>query len=78
MFVTHSIAEAVMLSDRVVVMTGRPGRVEADETITLPRPRHPEQEETAEFFALETDLRRPRSATGRPAVTTTWAGRAGS
>jgi len=57
-FVTHSIAEAVMLSDRVVVMTGRPGRIEADREISLSRPRHPEQEETAEFFALETELRR--------------------
>ena len=57
-FVTHSIAEAVMLSDRVVVMTGRPGRIEADREIPLSRPRHPEQEETAEFFALETELRR--------------------
>ena len=57
-FVTHSIAEAVMLSDRVVVMTGRPGRIEADRVIPLSRPRHPEQEETAEFFALETELRR--------------------
>jgi NitT/TauT family transport system ATP-binding protein len=52
LFVTHSIAEAVMLSDRVVVMTGRPGRIEADREIPLSRPRHPEQEETAEFFAL--------------------------
>ena len=56
-FVTHSIAEAVMLSDRVVVMTGRPGRIEADLPIPLARPRHPEQEETTEFFALETELR---------------------
>jgi NitT/TauT family transport system ATP-binding protein len=57
-FVTHSIAEAVMLSDRVVVMTGRPGRIEADREIPLSRPRRPDQEETAEFFALETELRR--------------------
>ncbi len=57
-FVTHSIAEAVVLSDRVVVMTGRPGRIEADERVTLPRPRHPEQEETTAFFTLETRLRR--------------------
>jgi len=57
-FVTHSIAEAVMLSDRVVVMTGRPGRIQADESIPLPRPRRPDQEETTEFFELETRLRR--------------------
>jgi NitT/TauT family transport system ATP-binding protein len=57
-FVTHSIAEAVMLSDRVVVMTGRPGRIQADEPIPLARPRRPDQEETTEFFELETRLRR--------------------
>ena len=65
-FVTHSIAEAVMLSDRVVVMTGRPGRVDADETVGLARPRRPEQEETTEFFALETDLRRRLRTGDRP------------
>jgi NitT/TauT family transport system ATP-binding protein len=65
-FVTHSIAEAVMLSDRVVVMTGRPGRIEADREIPLSRPRHPEQEETAEFFALETELRRALRTGRRP------------
>ena len=65
-FVTHSIAEAVMLSDRVVVLTGRPGRVDTDETIPLARPRRPEQEETAEFFALETALRRRLRTGDRP------------
>jgi NitT/TauT family transport system ATP-binding protein len=37
--VTHSIVEAILLSDHVVVLTRRPGRVKAQLTIDLPRPR---------------------------------------
>jgi NitT/TauT family transport system ATP-binding protein len=51
LFVTHSVAEAVMLSDRVVVMSPRPGRVEHEEPIGLPRPRRPEQEDGPQFAA---------------------------
>ena len=48
LFVTHDIDEAVMLADRVLVMTGRPGRIRADIAIPIERPRgltfrdHPE------------------------------------
>lgn len=39
LMVTHDIDEAILLSDRVIVLSGRPGAVAADLTITLPRPR---------------------------------------
>ncbi len=39
LFITHAIEEAVFLSDRVVALSGRPGRIVADLTIDLPRPR---------------------------------------
>jgi NitT/TauT family transport system ATP-binding protein len=39
--ITHSIAEAVMLSDRVLVLSDRPGRLVEDLRIDLPRPRDP-------------------------------------
>jgi len=40
-YVTHNVAEAIYLADRVIVMTPHPGRVKAEVPITLPRPRNP-------------------------------------
>lgn len=37
--VTHDIAEAVLLADRVIVMTARPGKIKSDQIIDIPRPR---------------------------------------
>ena len=48
-FVTHSVFESVFLSDRVVVMTRRPGRIAADLAIDLPYPRETALRTTAEY-----------------------------
>ncbi|MWV58937.1 ABC transporter ATP-binding protein [Rathayibacter sp. VKM Ac-2754] len=57
-FITHDISEAVYLSDRVLVMSPRPGRVVADLPIDLPRPRGEQTRELPEFAHLAAELRR--------------------
>ena len=56
LFVTHQIDEAVYLSDRVVVMAARPGRVIADIEIDIPRPRGLSVKRTPEFARYEEEI----------------------
>ena len=44
LFVTHSIDEALLLADRILVFTPRPGRIAADIKVDLPRPRAPQSD----------------------------------
>ena len=57
LFVTHSIAEAVFLSDRVVVMTPRPGRIDSVIDIELPRPRTLAMRDTSQFSGYTKQIR---------------------
>jgi NitT/TauT family transport system ATP-binding protein len=52
LFVTHSISESIMLSDRVVLMSRRPGRVKDVLSVGFPRPRGPDLIGTPEFGSL--------------------------
>jgi NitT/TauT family transport system ATP-binding protein len=67
-FVTHSIAEAVFLSTRVVVMSARPGRVAELINIDLPQPRTAETREEPHFFELVTAVREALARGGADAV----------
>ena len=55
-FVTHSLEEAILLGDRVLVMSARPGTILADLRVPIPRPRTSEVRSTPEFAALETEI----------------------
>jgi NitT/TauT family transport system ATP-binding protein len=52
LFITHSISEAVALSDRVLVTTARPASIAADITIDLPRPRRDDVDDDPRFVEL--------------------------
>jgi NitT/TauT family transport system ATP-binding protein len=56
LFITHQIDEAIFLSDRVIVMSARPGRIISDIAIELPRPRSLELKRTAQFVAYEEQI----------------------
>jgi len=55
-FITHSIDEALILSDRIVVMSARPGRIKAILPNPLPHPRHVSVQLSPEYAALKTQI----------------------
>jgi len=55
-FVTHDISEAVQLSDRVIIISPRPGRIEVEITIDLPRPRNFNVMQSDEFHGYVKDI----------------------
>jgi len=57
LFITHDIEESIFLSDRIYVMTARPGRIKAEIKVPLPRPRTAEMTDTPEFISLVHQLK---------------------
>ena len=57
LFVTHTIDEAVFLADEIIVMTNRPGKVKAIISVNLACPRPHSLKNSAEFHAIEADVR---------------------
>lgn len=55
-FITHDIDEALLLGDRIVVMSARPGRIKTSIPVNLPRPRHYEVSTSQAFIELRRHL----------------------
>lgn len=71
LLVTHSIPEAIMMSDRVVVMSSRPGRVLQQVQIDLPRPREESLERSERFLDYAYQIKETLSqgtSRGRPSI----------
>ena len=56
LFVTHDIDEAILLADRVLVMSARPGRIARTIPITLPRPRSIESLTSPDFMSYKAQI----------------------
>jgi ABC-type nitrate/sulfonate/bicarbonate transport system ATPase subunit len=61
--VTHDIDEAIYMSDRILIMSARPGRIERDIEVALERPR---QRSSAEFLRLRSDILEWLHFAGKP------------
>jgi NitT/TauT family transport system ATP-binding protein len=69
-FVTHDIDEAILLSDRVLVMSQRPGQIRADLEVPLPRPRTADQLTSIDFNELKKHCLQLLRAESAPVVAT--------
>lgn len=58
LFVTHDIDEAIYLSDRIYVLTARPGQVKEEIQVALPRPRKPSVTAEASFVEMKSKIRK--------------------
>jgi NitT/TauT family transport system ATP-binding protein len=57
LFITHDIEESIFLSERIYVMTARPGRIKAEIKVPLPRPRTADMTDAPEFMNLVHELK---------------------